>query len=72
MPPSSYPGGLDSFVNPTSADALDDPPHDEQHANANDAMEAVQAELGLNPAGSQATVRARLDDLEARIEALEP
>lgn len=70
--PSNYPGALDSFVNPNAADALDDPPHADQHADINDAMEAVQSELGVNPAGSYADVRARLDDLEARIEALEP
>ncbi len=58
---SSYPAGLDSFVNPTDLDTMDDPPHATQHADVNDAVEAVQAELGLNPRGSEATVRARLD-----------
>ena len=61
--PTVYPGALDSFVNPTDTDTLDTPPHDGQHTDSNDAMEAVQAELGLNPRGAFATVRARLDDL---------
>jgi hypothetical protein len=60
---SSYPGALDSFTNPTSTDAMDASAalyHDVQHANANDAIEAVQAELGTDPAGGAATVKARL------------
>lgn len=67
--PSAYPGAYDSFNNPSDADGdnLDTPgvEHDEQHANANDAIEAVQAELGLHPSGSSLTVRARLDAADA-------
>lgn len=65
MPPTSYPGAIDAFVNPDGAtDNLDDPPHDEQHSDANDAIEAVETELGINPRGAHATVRARLDAIE--------
>ena len=55
---SSYPGGLDAFSNPAASDALDSVsvPHHTQHANANDAIEAIQAALGLNPQGGSATV----------------
>ncbi len=66
--PTVYPGALDSFVNPTDTDTLDSPPHDGQHTDVNDAAEAIEAELGLNPRGAFATVRARLDDIE--VEAL--
>ncbi len=61
--PTVYPGAIDSFVNPTDTDTLASPPHDGQHADANDAVEAVEAELGINPRGAFATVRARLDDV---------
>ena len=61
--PTVYPGALDSFVNPVDTDTLNAPPHDGQHADVNDAVEAVEAELGLDPRGTFATVRARLDDL---------
>jgi hypothetical protein len=62
---SSYPGGLDSFANPSPTDPLDSGtvPHAAQHANANDAIEAIQGELGVDPAGAFATVAARLEDL---------
>ncbi len=61
--PTVYPGAFDSFVNPVDTDTLNSPPHDEQHADSNDAIEAIEAELGLDPSGSSATVRARLDAL---------
>ena len=68
---TSYPGGLDSFTNPTSGDDLDDSvggrTHSQMHADVNDAMEAVQAELGTNPSGSEATVAARLAFVGARV-----
>lgn len=61
---SSYPGALDSLPNPTSTTPLDSSTaglaHHTQHANANDAIEAIQATLGVNPQGSEATVAARL------------
>jgi hypothetical protein len=46
---TSFPSSLDSFTNPSAADALDSVsvPHADQHANLNDAMEAVQAKLGV-------------------------
>ena len=62
---TSYPSGLDAFTNPTGTDTLDSVsvPHATQHININDAIEAVQAELGLLPKGAYATVRARLDNV---------
>lgn len=62
---TSYPGALDAFTNPTASDDLDSVtvPHHLQHTNINDAVEAIQAELGTNPSGSYLTVKQRLDDL---------
>jgi hypothetical protein len=42
-------------------------PHATQHANANDAIEAIQTELGTDPAGASATVKARLDALDTTV-----
>jgi hypothetical protein len=46
---TSFPSGLDSFVNPSASDALDSGvvPHAAQHANANDAIEAIETKLGI-------------------------
>ena len=62
--PTSYPGALDALTNPAAGDALTSPSHSAQHTNINDAMEAVQAELGINPSGAFATVLARLTTAE--------
>jgi hypothetical protein len=59
---TSYPGGIDSFINPTSTDTLSSStvPHASEHANANDAIVAIETELGTNPKGSYGSVSARL------------
>ena len=66
---SSFPGGLDSFTNPTATDTLDSAtvPHADQHSNANDAIEAIESTLGVNPQGSSATVVARLTTLDSTV-----
>jgi len=66
---TQYPNSLDILVNPNSTDRLDSPtvPHHEQHANANDAIEAIQTVLGTNPAGSHLTVKDRMIAAEADI-----
>ena len=61
---TNYPGGLDGLSNPSGGDPLTSPSHAGQHANANDAIEAVQAELGTNPRGSASSVRSRLEGIE--------
>lgn len=43
---TSYPGALDTFTNPTSGDTLDSPDHASQHADINDATEALEAKVG--------------------------
>jgi len=60
---TNYPSSLDAFTNPTSTDTLDSVtvPHASQHTDINDAVEAIEAELGTLPKGSFATVKARLD-----------
>jgi len=64
--PTSYPGGLDSWSNPTSTTAMNDAAfqHDVLHSNHNDAIEQIEAELGTNPKGSFASVKARLNDID--------
>jgi hypothetical protein len=45
---TNFPTSLDSLTNPTSGDALNSPSHAGQHADANDAIEALQAKVGVN------------------------
>lgn len=64
--PTSYPNSLDNFTNPTPTDYLDSVavPHSDQHANANDAIEAIQTVLGTSPSGAYATVKDRIIAVE--------
>lgn len=43
----NYPTSLDSFANPGAADTMLAVGHAEQHSNANDAIEALEAKLGI-------------------------
>jgi hypothetical protein len=64
---TSFPGGIDNYTNPQAADFEDSAgvEHDVQHANVNDAVEAIETELGINPSGASATVDARIGATEA-------
>ena len=66
---TNYPNSLDILQNPSATDALNSDlvPHHLQHANANDAIEALQTVLGVNPAGSHLTVKDRIIAAEANI-----
>lgn len=44
---TTYPGAIDAFTNPTGTDQTTSPDHAAQHANANDAIEAIEATVGL-------------------------
>ena len=69
---TAYPGALDDWGNPSDSTRLDDPTlgHAAAHANLNDAVEAIQAELGVTPSGSAATVAARFDALDSAVATL--
>lgn len=60
---TNYPGSLDSLPRPTSTTAMDASGFEGDVVidNISDAIEAIEAELGTDPAGSYATVKARLD-----------
>jgi hypothetical protein len=66
---TNYPSSLDNFVNPTASDTLNSAtvPHAQQHSNLNDAVEAMQTVLGINPAGSHLTVKDRIINAETQI-----
>lgn len=47
---TNFPTGLDSYLNPTGANHLDDPGvlHSALHANINDAVEEIETKIGIN------------------------
>jgi len=42
---TNFPASLDTLTNPTSSDSLSSPSHSAQHANVNDAVEAIETAL---------------------------
>ena len=61
---TSFPSSLDSFTNPTAVDTLDSPPHDTQHADANDAIEALEAKVGVNGSAVTTSHEYRINSIE--------
>jgi hypothetical protein len=45
---TNFPTSLDALTNPVAGDSLSSPSHSGQHANANDAIEALQAKVGVD------------------------
>lgn len=45
---TNFPTSLDTLVNPTATDSVATVSHADQHANANDAIEALEAKVGVN------------------------
>jgi len=58
---SVYPTGLDAFSTGRTNATVMTTTHPADHNDANDALNKIEAELGINPSGTQATVVARLD-----------
>jgi hypothetical protein len=63
---TNFPASLDSLTNPTSSDSLSSPSHSAQHANVNDAVEALQVKVGAD----SSAVTSSLDYKVAQLEAL--
>lgn len=63
---TSFPSALDSFVNPPGNSGINSPPHSEQHANANDAIEALEAKVGVDNSADPDSLDYRVSALEVR------
>lgn len=61
---TNFPSSLDAFTNPTSGDTLDNPPHDQQHADVNDAVEALQAKVGVDGSAVTSSLDYRVAGVE--------
>jgi hypothetical protein len=59
---TNFPGSLDSLTNPSSGDTLASPSHSSQHANANDAIEALQAKVGVNGSAVTTSIDYKLNN----------
>lgn len=68
---SNFPTSLDNFTNPTSTDTLDSPPHDVQHSDANDAIENLQAKVGVNGSAVTTSHDYKISSLESDVSTLD-
>lgn len=53
---TNFPTSLDTLTNPTSTDSLTSPSHAGQHADANDAIEALEVKVGVNNSADTASL----------------
>jgi hypothetical protein len=63
---TSFPEDLDNFSNPAATDSLSG--HAAQHANANDAIEALQAKIGIDGSTDQNSIDYKIATLEQGLE----
>jgi len=54
------------LTNPTSSDSLSSPSHSAQHANVNDAVEALQAKVGVDSSAVTSSLDYKVAQLEGR------
>lgn len=61
---TTFPEGLDSFLNPQPTDSVAAVSHAAQHADANDAIAALQAKLGVDNSSDTSSIDFRVTSLE--------
>jgi hypothetical protein len=61
---TSFPTSKDDFVNPQSTDSVQTVSHAAQHANANDAIEALETKVGVNNSTDPASIDYKVKQLE--------
>lgn len=62
---TNYPTSLDALTNPTSSDSMSSPSHSGQHADANDAIEALQTKVGVDSSAVTTSLDYRVTQLES-------
>jgi len=63
----TFPTTLDQLLNPTGTDSVQLVSHADQHSNANDAIEALEAKLGVDNSTNPATIDYKVRDLISKI-----
>ena len=64
---TNFPASLDTLTNPTSSDSLSSPSHSAQHANVNDAVEALQAKVGADSSAVTSSLDYKVAQLESDV-----
>ena len=61
---TNFPTSLDTLTNPDGTSSLSNPSHAQQHANANDAIEALQLKVGVENSSDSNSLDYRVSALE--------
>ena len=64
---TNYPGSLDSYTTKNTTDDLALVDHAASHNDLQDAIVAIQTELGIDPAGSDTDVVTRLNNIDTAL-----
>lgn len=64
---TNYPNSIDELINPNGTDQLSAPSHSEQHANANDAIEAIQEFVGTAESTDPNSLSYKVNQVETLI-----
>ena len=64
---TTFPTTLDQLLNPAATDSIEIVSHSAQHSNANDAIEALEAKLGVDNSTDPATIDYKVRDLISKI-----
>ena len=67
---TNFPTDIDDLINPGSTDSLSAPSHSDQHANANDAIEALQAKVGVDNSTDPDSLDYKVSDIETQLAGL--
>ena len=62
---TNYPNSLDTLTNPNGTDSLSSPSHAQQQSNANDAIEALEAKVGVTGSAVTTSLDYRVSTLES-------
>jgi len=65
---TNFPTSLDSLTNPATSDQLNSPSHAAQHTNANDAIEALEAKVGVDGSTVTTSHAYKIAQLESDIQ----
>jgi hypothetical protein len=68
---TNFPTSLDALTNPSGTDSMSSPSHAGQHADANDAIEALQAKVGVNSSAVATSHDYKIGVLETDVTTLE-
>lgn len=63
----NFPTSLDSLSNPLSTDKLNNPSHSGQHADVNDAIEALEAKVGVDGSAVTSSLDYKVTQVEGKV-----